>query len=199
MNRTLPTSGEVHVWCGDSHRTDALGDISLLSREEKIRCARIAGPAERRGFAAARAGARRILADLAGGVPAGVGLPLGPGREKHCVVITEGTRATPLALDLVWSAEGWLLGLALDARIRLALGPAGDATAGPRLRQQVRQKALDRLAGAESTVAPSRSSGNFSVHDVPMPGAAIAAVACSGRHRRSGPVSLVLREVPVVT
>ncbi|GGX91940.1 hypothetical protein [Streptomyces hiroshimensis] len=187
MNRTLPTSGEVHVWFGDSHHAphaDAVGDISLLSREEKIRCARITHLAERRGFAAARAGARRILADLLGAAPETIDLASPP---------------PPLALDLVWSAHGWLFALARDARIAVALAQVEDPASEVAARARVRRKALARIAEAESGTAPQRSSGNFSVHDVPTPGAAIAAVACSGRHRRTGPVSLLLREVPVVT
>ncbi|MEU1677052.1 hypothetical protein ABZ752_34230 [Streptomyces roseifaciens] len=210
MNHTLPARDEVHMWFCDAgrpggRRADAIGDIALLSREEKIRCARITRPAERRGFAAARAGARRVLADLVGAAPetidmsAGMWISAGRGLQEDAPEDEAGTGATPLVLDLVWSADAWVLGLSAGIRLCLALerveGPASAAAA----RERVRRKALARLSGAEHTGAVQGAApGGFSVHDVPTPVSAVAAVACSGRHRRTGGPSLLLREVPAV-
>ncbi|MFC5145380.1 hypothetical protein [Streptomyces aureoversilis] len=210
MNRTLPARGEVHVWFCDAGRpggrdADAIGDIALLSREEKIRCARIPRPAERRGFAAARAGARRVLADLVGAAPETIDLSAGmwtsAGRRPWGEVpaLHAGPCATPLVLDLVWSADAWVLGLSAGVRLCLALERVEGQACAASARERVRRKALARLSGAERTTAPQEVSGNFWVHDVPTPASAVAAVACSGRHRRAGGPALLLREVPVVT
>ncbi|MEU1819483.1 hypothetical protein ABZ543_30530 [Streptomyces roseifaciens] len=210
MHRTLPVRDEVHVWFCDAGRpggrhADAIGDIALLSREEKIRCARITRPAERRGFAAARAGARRVLADLVGAAPetidmsAGMWMSAGRGLREDAPEDGAGAGATPLVLDLVWSADAWVLGLSAGIRLCLALERAEGPAAAAAARERVRRKALARLSGAERATAVQGASGNFSVHDVPTPVSAVAAVACSGRHRRTGGPSLLLREVPVVT
>ncbi|MGK5729380.1 hypothetical protein [Streptomyces sp. URMC 124] len=200
MNRTLPARDEVHVWFCDAHRSggrraDAIGDIALLSREEKIRCARLARPAERRGFAAARAGARRVLADLVGAAPETIDMSVGTSAGMFAGL------PTPLALDLVWSADAWALGLSTGVRLCLALELAEGPAAAAFARARVRRKALARLSGAACTMGAGmqRASGAFSVHDVPTPGFAVAAVACSGRHRRTGGPSLLLREMPAGT
>lgn len=114
------------MWFGDGDTAEPNRDLELLSADERARCARYSYRLDRSRFAAARAGARRVLARYVGGEPAQVrfdraeadvlGDPADRGDHRHRPLVV-AVRGTPLYLSVARSEGLWLLGLAVDERI----------------------------------------------------------------------------------
>lgn len=119
--RALPARGEVHVWFGECDHSDSTGDLSLLSREEKIRCARMSCVNDRRAYASARAGARRVLAGYFRVSPLRIGIsPVTRTSASRLTVDVMGV-VYPVVVDIAQSQDRWLFGVTTDHPIGLAL------------------------------------------------------------------------------
>ncbi|MEU2063698.1 hypothetical protein [Streptomyces sp. NPDC013455] len=191
-------TGEVHVWYGRVGATGVLEDLTLLSREEKLRCARIADPLRRRRVIGLHADARRILSRY---------VPIAP-EHLHLVWDTDGNRsarllgcserarcpagavvpclAEPLIVATALCAHRWAIASATHGPLALAMAappPPGplprvprpaDSEIPDRLRDRVRLEAAVRASGHPLPVGPAAA-----VYDLPSHGTALTALACA--------------------
>lgn len=122
----LPEGNEVHVWHGRvtvAAAPDAR-DLAVLSAAERDRSERLRRPGDGARFAAAHAGARRLLAGYLGADPAAIRL----GRTPCCKCgNTEHGRPridwppTSLSHNLSHSGEHWLLAVAVGRPVGVDL------------------------------------------------------------------------------
>ncbi|GAA2816367.1 4'-phosphopantetheinyl transferase superfamily protein [Kitasatospora paracochleata] len=125
MTRTpsLPPRGEAHVWHGHGHGGDPDRDLALLSAEERRHCARLSLAADRCGFAAAWAHARRIVGGYLDQDPAALRIerPDTPGVRQPTRVGTDG--GAPVFIGLTRAGRHWLLALAVGDPVGVDLEP----------------------------------------------------------------------------
>ncbi|MCX4527040.1 MULTISPECIES: hypothetical protein [unclassified Streptomyces] len=173
---TPPAPDAVHVWygVGGGEHTARRADVALLGREEKLRGARIARDEERVWFFAARAGARRALAEHLRVPPERIGLRWDPASDFRAARLTgapdtPGTGAPVVAV--AHHGHRWLLALAPYGPLALAVGaPGPPSDAAARLRAVVRRTAA-------TARAPHLPRAALAVADLPDHGPAPVALA----------------------
>ncbi|GAA1228535.1 4'-phosphopantetheinyl transferase superfamily protein [Kitasatospora nipponensis] len=116
--RCLPARGETHLWYGghDEPGAEPHRDLEVLSADERHRCARFSGRADRARYAAAWAGVRRVLAGYLGGSPAALRFehhgPFEGGEQRRQPYLRTGEGAA-LRISVARSEGRWLLALAV--------------------------------------------------------------------------------------
>lgn len=162
MTRTpsLPPRGEAHVWHGHGHGGDPDRDLALLSAEERRHCARLSLAADRCGFAAAWAHARRIVGGYLDQDPAALRIerPDTPGVRQPTRVGTDG--GAPVFIGLTRAGRHWLLALAVGDPVGVDLNrsgrptspPSSDAASPPR--SGARSSGCPRPSGARRSPGP---------------------------------------------